>query len=98
MDDIRILVAMDFGATYSGIVVVNSFMVIMPGRGVPKDTALQYDEGHKKVTSWEFSFIDEKNDEVSDDTEGQHSHSVEYNEKERISLNYIIHKLLKIII
>ncbi|CAB4381829.1 unnamed protein product [Rhizophagus irregularis] len=77
------------------IVVVNSSW---PGRGIPKDTALQYDEGHKKVTSWESSFIDEKNDEVSDDTEGQHSRSVEYNEKERISLNYIIHKLLKITI
>ncbi|CAB5125646.1 hypothetical protein RhiirA5_423917 [Rhizophagus irregularis] len=89
MDDIRILVAMDFGATYSG----NCCR-----RGVPKDSALQYDEGHKKVTSWEFSSIEEERDEVSDDTEGQHSRSVEYNKKERISLNYIIHKLLKITI
>ncbi|CAB4494344.1 hypothetical protein RhiirA1_470880 [Rhizophagus irregularis] len=86
MDDIRILVAMDFGATYSGIVVVNSFMVIMPRRGVPKDTALQYDEEHKKVASWEFSFIDEEHDEVSDDTEVRHSLSAEYNKKERITL------------
>ncbi|CAB5206778.1 unnamed protein product [Rhizophagus irregularis] len=45
MDDIRILVAIDFETIYSG-------NVIRPrSEGVSKaSTALQYDEGHKKIT------------------------------------------------
>ncbi|GBC21794.2 hypothetical protein GLOIN_2v1786799 [Rhizophagus irregularis DAOM 181602=DAOM 197198] len=48
MDDIRILVAIDFETIYSG-------NVIRPrSEGVSKaSTALQYDEGHKKITTVE---------------------------------------------
>ncbi|RGB22523.1 hypothetical protein C1646_775941 [Rhizophagus diaphanus] len=58
---------MDFGATYSGN------CCNKPEQGALKDTALQYDEGHKKAMRWEFSSIEEEHDEVSDGTERQHS-------------------------
>ncbi|RIA79236.1 hypothetical protein C1645_106757 [Glomus cerebriforme] len=62
MNDIRILVAIDFGTTYSGFA---------PGReGVPKaPTALLYDEGYEKVTSWGNLALEEEPDEVDDDSE-----------------------------
>ncbi|RIA79148.1 hypothetical protein C1645_882813 [Glomus cerebriforme] len=79
--DIRILIAIDFGTTYSGFayvhketpenVVVNTSW---PGReGNPKaPTALLYDERYKKVIKWGNSALEEEPDEVDDDAEEQH--------------------------
>ncbi|GES97076.1 hypothetical protein GLOIN_2v1646273 [Rhizophagus clarus] len=78
MDDVRIIVAIDFGTTYSGFayvhkenpetVVINSSW---PGReGISKTpTALLYDDGYKNVISWGNLALEEEPDEVSDDTE-----------------------------
>ncbi|CAB5355690.1 unnamed protein product [Rhizophagus irregularis] len=86
MDDIRVLVSIDFGTTYSGFAYVhkeNQEIVVVnyswPGKeGVPKaPTALQYDEEYKKVTSWGNLALEEDPDEVPDDTEGQRPRPVE---------------------
>ncbi|CAI2174732.1 1672_t:CDS:2 [Funneliformis geosporum] len=87
--DTRILVAIDFGTTYSGfayahkenpenVVVNNSW----PGReGVFKTpTALQYDERYNKVINWGYNALVEEPDELeegSDDLEEQRTRPVE---------------------
>ncbi|RGB33341.1 hypothetical protein C1646_188408 [Rhizophagus diaphanus] len=86
INDTRILVAIDFGTTYSSFAYVhkeNPEAIIVnyswPGKeGVPKaPTALQYDEGYKNVTSWGNLALEEDPDEVPDDTEGQRPRPVE---------------------
>lgn len=86
LQDIRILVAIDFGTTYSGFayvhketpesVVVNSSW---PEReGIFKTpTALQYDEGYNNVTNWGDSALEEEPDEEFDDSEEQRPRPVE---------------------
>ncbi|CAB4494375.1 unnamed protein product [Rhizophagus irregularis] len=86
MDDIRVLVSIDFGTTYSGFAYVhkeNQETVVVnnswPGKeGVPKaPTALQYDNGYKNVTSWGNLALEEDPDEEPDDTERQRPRPVE---------------------
>ncbi|POG67554.1 hypothetical protein GLOIN_2v1646184, partial [Rhizophagus irregularis DAOM 181602=DAOM 197198] len=81
-----ILVAIDFGTTYSSFAYVhkeNQETVVVnyswPGKeGVPKaPTALQYDEEYKNVTSWGNLALEEDPDGIPDNTEGQRPRPVE---------------------
>ncbi|CAB5381591.1 unnamed protein product [Rhizophagus irregularis] len=86
INDTRILVAIDFGTTYSSFAYVhkeNQETVVVnyswPGKeGVPKaPTALQYDEEYKNVTSWGNLALEEDPDGIPDNTEGQRPRPVE---------------------
>ncbi|PKC15664.1 hypothetical protein RhiirA5_483486 [Rhizophagus irregularis] len=84
--DTRVLVAIDFGTTYSGFAYVhkdNPDNVVVndswPGKeGVSKaPTALQYDKKYNKVINWGYTALVEDLDEVSDDSEEQCPRPVE---------------------
>ncbi|CAI2184962.1 9435_t:CDS:2 [Funneliformis geosporum] len=88
LHDVRILVAIDFGTTYSGFAYVHkatpesvTIHCSWPGQEgegrFKTPTALQYDENYSKITGWGYSALEEEPDEELDDQEGKRSRPVE---------------------